>query len=48
MLISLGQIEPPQDQDIKHRQENTIAFVKSANFGKGTLFVAQSRYYSYE
>jgi len=43
MIITLGEIPQPNNEEVKHREPNTSAFLKQNNIGKGTLFVAQNR-----
>jgi hypothetical protein len=44
MIVSLTSISVPNDEEVKHKEINTTAFVKDFNLGKGTLIVAKSRY----
>jgi hypothetical protein len=44
MIVSLTSISVPNDEEVKHKELNTTAFVKDFNLGKGTLIVAKSRY----
>jgi len=44
MIVSLTSITVPNDEEVKHRELNTTAFINDNSLGKGTLFVAKSRY----
>jgi len=44
MVLTLtGDLSKPDDSDIRHRQPDTTAYLKSNQLGKGTLFIAESR-----
>lgn len=44
MLVSLTSIPQPDANQVKHQEPNTRAFIKDNHLGKGTLFVATSRF----
>lgn len=43
-MLVLSSIQLPNEELVKHREANTVAYLGNTNLGIGTLYVSNDRY----
>lgn len=43
-MLVLSPIELPNDEHVKHREPNTLAYLRNTQLGEGTVYISEDKY----